>query len=136
MGRTIPSYRIILEEELKRWERFRDALRIDEREVFEDMMDKCRRRASAAGAACFPIPSEGMFLIVLFAHHKTRKELNEKIERANGLIEKLSPMPVGITPRTARPVELAIVLTPSARRPNFRALKRCKTSTSSRLRKG
>jgi len=41
MGGTIPSYRIILEEELKRWGRFREALRIDEREVFQDMMDEC-----------------------------------------------------------------------------------------------
>jgi len=40
MGRTIPSYRIILEEELKRWERFRDTLSIEERAVFEDMMDE------------------------------------------------------------------------------------------------
>jgi len=40
MGRTIPSYRISLEEELKRWERFRDFLRIDERVIFEDMMDE------------------------------------------------------------------------------------------------
>jgi len=34
MGRTIPPYSIILEEELKRREKFREALRIDEREAF------------------------------------------------------------------------------------------------------
>jgi len=81
MGRTIPSYRIILEEELKRWERFRDSLRIDERAIFKDMMDECRRHASAAGAGAFPSKTEGMFLSILFAHHKALKELNEKIER-------------------------------------------------------
>ena len=81
MGRTIPPYRILLEEELKRWERFRDALRLDEREVFQDMMDECRRNASAAGAGCFPVKSEAMFLTILFAHHKTLRELKEKIDR-------------------------------------------------------
>jgi len=81
MGRTIPSYRIVLEEELKRWERFRDALRTDEREVFQDMMDECRRNASAAGAACFPAKTEGMFLSILFAHHKAFKELLKQMER-------------------------------------------------------
>jgi len=81
MGRTIPSYRIILEEELKRWERFRDFLRIDERAVFQDMMDECRRYASAAGAACIPSKSEAMFLTILFAHRKALKELKEKIDR-------------------------------------------------------
>jgi len=44
MGRTIPSWRIVLEEELKRWEKFKDALRIEERIVFEDLMDECRRQ--------------------------------------------------------------------------------------------
>ena len=82
MGRT-PSYRIILEEELKRWERFRDALRIDEREVFQDMMDECRRNASAAGAACLPSKAEAMFLTILFAHHKALKELADRINRIN-----------------------------------------------------
>jgi len=81
MGRTIPSYRIILEEELRRWESFRDALRIDERAIFEDLMDECRRHASAAGAACFPVKSEAMSLTILFAHHKTLRELKEKIDR-------------------------------------------------------
>ncbi len=54
MGRTIPSYRISLDEELKRWKRFQDVLRIDERAIFQEMMDECSRHASAAGAACFP----------------------------------------------------------------------------------
>ena len=88
MGRTITSYRIPLEEELKRWERFRDALRIIEREVFHDMMDECRRRASAAGAACIPSKSEAMFLTILFAHHKTLSELNKRIDRIDRALEK------------------------------------------------
>jgi len=89
MGRTIPSYRIVLEEELKRWERFRDALRIDERAVFEDLMDECRRNASAAGAGCFPVKTEGMFLSVLFAHHKAVKEFSKKIEEIEQSIQRL-----------------------------------------------
>jgi hypothetical protein len=90
MGRTIPSYRIILGEELKRWERFQDALRIDERDVFQDLMDECRRHASAAGAGCFPAKTEGMFLSILFAHHKALKELRARLDH----IEKLVTQPI------------------------------------------
>nr|MDO8132988.1 hypothetical protein [Candidatus Njordarchaeum guaymaensis] len=92
MGRTIPSYRIILEEELKRWERFQDFLRIDEREIFEDMMDECRRHASAAGAGAFPSKTEGMILSILFAHQKALKEIQDKIERFNRLPARLGGM--------------------------------------------
>jgi len=88
MGRTIPSWRMLLEEEFKRWKKFQDALRIDERETFEDLMDECRRYASAAGAATFPIKTEGMFLSVLFSHHKSLKELREKVDRIQRLLEK------------------------------------------------
>jgi len=84
MGRTIPSYRIMLEEELKRWERFQDFLRLDEREVFQDMMDECRRHASAAGAGAFPSKTEGMFLSILFAHHKALKELHDRLDLLRG----------------------------------------------------
>ena len=86
MGRTIPSYRITLEEELRRWERFRDALRIAERIIFEDMMDESRRHASAAGAACIPAKSEAMFLSILFARHKSLKELHAKLDRVTGSV--------------------------------------------------
>jgi len=88
MGRTIPSWRMMLEEEFKRWEKFQDALRIDERETFEDLMDECRRYASAAGAATFPVKAEGMFLSVLFSHHKALKELRDKVEQLNRLLEE------------------------------------------------
>jgi len=87
MGRTIPSYRIMLEEELKRWERFRDFLRIDERVIFEDMMDECRRHASAAGAGAFPSKTEGMILSILFAHHKALRELLMKVEQISQIRE-------------------------------------------------
>lgn len=93
MGRTIPSWRMLLEAELKRWKNFRDALRIDERATFEDLMDECRRYASAAGAASFPVKTEGMFLSILFAHHKGLKELCCKIERIHRLLEKSNQQP-------------------------------------------
>ena len=88
MGRTIPSWRVILEEELRRWERFRDALRINERAIFDDLMNECRRHASAAGAAALPVKTEGMFLSLLFSHHETLQELRRKIERITCLLEE------------------------------------------------
>jgi hypothetical protein len=105
MGRTIPSYRIILEEGLKRWERFREALRIEERAIFQDMMDECRRHASAAGAACIPSETEAMFLTILFAHHKALKELERRTEYIIRLTETVAQVhspPEGLNPKAMR----------------------------------
>jgi len=79
---------MILEEELNRWRKFQESLRIDSREIFEDLMNECRRYASAAGAATFPLKTEGMFLSILFAHHKRLKELCDKVDRIHNLLEK------------------------------------------------
>jgi len=52
------------------------------------MMDGCRRHAAAVGAGAFPSKTEGMFLCILFAHHRALKELGQKIENINNLLEK------------------------------------------------
>ena len=67
MGRTIPSWRMAVEEKLRRWDRFRRMLRPEESEIFEEMVDMCRRYASEASAGCFPCMAEGMFLLILCA---------------------------------------------------------------------
>lgn len=81
MGRTIPSYRTMLEEELRKWKRFQNILRIDDREIFDEMTDECRRYASEAGNLASPSKTEPMFLSILFAHHKALMKLQEKIQQ-------------------------------------------------------
>jgi len=80
MGRTVPSWRMLIEEEMKRWGKFRDALRAEDKEVFEDLLNQCRLYASAAGAMASPIKLEPMFLSILFAHHKILRELEKKLK--------------------------------------------------------
>jgi hypothetical protein len=71
--------------------KFRDVLRIEERAIFEDLMDECRRFASAAGAGCFPVKTEGMFPSILLAHQKSLSELHDKLDSVSTLLSK----PVG-----------------------------------------
>jgi len=81
LGRTIPSYRLALEEEIKAWKGFQDALRAPDREVFEDLLDQCRLYASAGGMAVRPKIIEAMFMTALFAHHKMLKELSSIVQQ-------------------------------------------------------
>jgi hypothetical protein len=48
MGKTVESYRMALEGEIIRWNGFARALRKDDREAFEEMMDMFRNNAMAA----------------------------------------------------------------------------------------
>ncbi|MBS7614739.1 hypothetical protein KEJ18_03290 [Candidatus Bathyarchaeota archaeon] len=87
MGKTVPSYRMVLESEIKKWEPFLKALRKEDREAFEELINECRRYASAAGAAVRPIISEAMFMSILLSHQKSLKEFKAALERLKSALQ-------------------------------------------------
>ncbi len=82
MGRTIPSWRIIVEDEVEKLKKFRNSLRLEDKLIFEDLLNQCKLYASAASALASPIKEIPLILSILFAHHKKlielEKRLNEK----------------------------------------------------------
>lgn len=48
MSRTIPSWRMAIEEEARRWDGFRRLIWPEDREIFKEMVDECRCYASEA----------------------------------------------------------------------------------------
>ena len=81
MGKTVESYRMALESEIGRWNGFARALRNEERQAFEALMDACRSYASAAGNATRPILFEPMVMSILLHQQmslmRLQKELND-----------------------------------------------------------
>ena len=65
MGKTVESYRMAVEDEIHRWKGFEKALRIEDREAFEALMDACRSYASAGSNATQPILFEPMMISML-----------------------------------------------------------------------
>ena len=80
MGKTVESYRLALEDEIRRWNGFSKALRSVDKEAFEALMDACRSFASAGSNATQPVIFEPMIMsILLFQQEKLlklEKELN------------------------------------------------------------
>ncbi len=80
MGRTVPSFRLVLESEIAQWKAFRNALvSAEDRAAFGSLMDICRSYAMASGAACNPIPFEPMIMSILLAQQKKLSKLEEKL---------------------------------------------------------
>ena len=74
MGRTVESYRMALEDEIRRWTGFERALRSRDHEAFEELMDACRAFASAGSNAVQPVLFEPMMMsIVLYQQEKLQK---------------------------------------------------------------
>jgi hypothetical protein len=82
MGKTVESYRMALEDEIRRWKGFEKALRTEDREAFEELMDACRNFASAGSNATQPILFEPMILSILLFQQKRIIRLEKKIDAA------------------------------------------------------
>jgi hypothetical protein len=80
MGRTIPSWRIVVESEVEKLKKFRDSLRLDDKLIFEDLLNQCKLYASAASSLASPVKEMPLILSMLFAHHKRLTELEKKLQ--------------------------------------------------------
>ena len=82
MGKTVKSYRMALEDEIRRWKGFEKALRTEDREAFEELMDACRNYASAGSNATQPILFEPMIISILLSQQKKITRLEKKLDAA------------------------------------------------------
>ena len=80
MGRTIPSWRIIVEQELAKMNKFKQFLRVEDQMIFEDLLNQCKLYASAAGVLASSVKEFPLLLSMLFAHHKKLTELERRMK--------------------------------------------------------
>ena len=81
MGKTVESYRIALEDEISRWSGFVRALRKDDREAFEELMDMCRSYASENSNATNSIVFEPMVMSILLGQHVRIQKLELQLQK-------------------------------------------------------
>jgi DNA repair ATPase RecN len=78
--RYLPNYRTVLEALISDWQGFRKALRKEDREAFDRLMDKARGLSSAAGYDPRTDPMESVFMSTLVELEQELEELRKKIE--------------------------------------------------------
>ena len=80
MGKTVESYRMALEDEIRRWDGFAKALRTEDRNAFEELMDACRSFASAGSNATQPVLFEPMIMSILLFQQKKLTRLEKELD--------------------------------------------------------
>jgi hypothetical protein len=84
LGKTVPSFRLMLESEIAKWKEFVKALPGNsDKEAFEELMNYCRIHASAAGAAVRPIITDAMFMSILLSQEKELRKIKASLEKLN-----------------------------------------------------
>ncbi len=81
MGRTVPTFTMVIHEQESRWKKFREALRKEDQEVFDDLFRAPKIHLAACAYAVNPIPFENIVMSMLLEERKRTAALEKKIER-------------------------------------------------------
>ena len=79
MGRTIPSWRMVAEDETKKLRGFREMLRSEDKIIFDDLMRQCKHYASHASTMKSVVKEVPLIMSILFGQHKRLMELEKRI---------------------------------------------------------
>ena len=80
VGKTVESYRMAIEDEIRRWNGFAKALRKEDREAFDILMDACRSYASAGSNATQPLLFEPMLMSMLVSQQIRLQRLEKELD--------------------------------------------------------
>lgn len=81
MGRTVPSYRIASEMEIRKWRSFRKLLDKKDRKVFDEMLSIPRLYNVAGTMACRPVLIHVILMSIIFEHYKQLTKIGTKAAR-------------------------------------------------------
>jgi hypothetical protein len=80
MGKTVESYRMALDDEIRKWNGFSKVLRSEDREAFDVLMDACRGYASAGSNAVRPLLFEPMVMSILLSQQICLQRLQKELD--------------------------------------------------------
>ena len=81
MGRTVPSFRPALEHEIESWKDFKRALRPEDQEIFNKLMNFARIHSDAGSMSARPMLSELLFISFAIEQQKKIEILEKKIKQ-------------------------------------------------------
>ena len=87
MGRTLPTYNMLILQDLEReeWKRFRRALRKDDQEIFDELFIAPKIQMQAGAYASNAKPFETMLVCTLIELKQELRILEQRVARAERL---------------------------------------------------
>ena len=81
MGRTVPTFTNLIQEEAASWTKFRRGLRREDQEIFDDLFRAPRKHLAASAYAARSMPFETMIVAMLLEEHKLLLQLKAHVEQ-------------------------------------------------------
>ncbi|MFH0988667.1 MAG: hypothetical protein V1799_01485 [bacterium] len=81
MGRTVPTFTNIIDNELASWSKFRRGLRKEDQELFDEVFRAAKLHLAENFYAMRTVPFESIMMSILVEQQKLLRQLKERIER-------------------------------------------------------
>lgn len=81
MGRTVPTFTMVIQQEMESWAKFRRGLRKEDQEALDELFRAARVQLAGSAYAARPIPFESIVMSMLIAHQQTIRQLAEQLSR-------------------------------------------------------
>jgi hypothetical protein len=79
MGRTLPTFSMILDGEIEQWRSFRRALRREDQASFDRLFVMAKRHMAEAAFAARPVPFDTLVMTILLEQQKEIERLSDEI---------------------------------------------------------
>jgi hypothetical protein len=91
MGRTVPTFTMVVQAEMETWSKFRRGLRKDDQEALDELFRAARLQLASSAYAARPIPFESIVMSMLIMQQRIIKELQRHLA-----VENTTKVPSGI----------------------------------------
>ncbi|MGO9482859.1 MAG: hypothetical protein ACLP05_13905 [Candidatus Kryptoniota bacterium] len=93
MGRTAPTFTKLTDEYESRWRKFREALRKEDQEMFDELFQAPKIHLAACAYAMNPFPFENILMSMLLEEHKKIAALQREMKEIEnkGVVQTNSP---------------------------------------------
>jgi hypothetical protein len=88
MGRTVPTFTNIIDDELSSWSKYRRGLHKDDQELFDEVFRAAKIHLAENFYAMRTIPFESIMMSITIEQRKLIRRLQDRIERLESLGSK------------------------------------------------
>lgn len=79
MGRTIPTFTMVVQQEIEGWSKFRRGLRKEDQEALDELFRASRLQLAGSAYAARPIPFESIVMSMLIMQQRMIKQLQQRL---------------------------------------------------------
>lgn len=80
MGRTVPTFTMVIQQEMESWSKYRRGLRREDQEALDELFRAARMQLAGSAYAARPIPFESIAMSMLLAQQQMIRSLAQRLD--------------------------------------------------------